>query len=214
MDADKVIECLRTRAADPARRRDAVPWPPEGGSLSLDVLGARVQMTGSDLMRMVESNRQGRPPDPALVRLAESVAAAMGSPQTPTAAPDPADPAAVDDAERALGVTLPPLLRRVYVEVADGGVGPEQGLLPLAAIVEQYRDLRHQASQVEDDEWPQGLVPVVRTDEGGYLAVRGDGSMVEATYEEREVAGDVLFGLVLRNLPYPVDRWLADWAGG
>ncbi|MFE3450287.1 SMI1/KNR4 family protein [Nonomuraea sp. NPDC059194] len=40
-----------------------------------------------------------------------------------------ASPAAVDEAERAMGLRLPPLLRRVYLEVANGGLGPGGGIL-------------------------------------------------------------------------------------
>lgn len=43
----------------------------------------------------------------------------------------PATASALAVAERALGFRLPTLLRRIYVEVADGGVGPGHGVLPL-----------------------------------------------------------------------------------
>ena len=39
--------------------------------------------------------------------------------------------AAIEDAERDLGFRLPPLLRSIYLNVADGGYGPGWGLLPL-----------------------------------------------------------------------------------
>ncbi|WP_182907444.1 hypothetical protein [Microbispora sp. H13382] len=42
--------------------------------------------------------------------------------------PPPASSAAVIEAERAMGLSLPPLLRRLYLEVADGGVGPGRGI--------------------------------------------------------------------------------------
>ncbi|CCH18224.1 SMI1/KNR4 family protein [Micromonospora lupini] len=41
---------------------------------------------------------------------------------------EPASVQAVDDAEQALGYPLPPLLRRVYLEVANGGFGPVLGV--------------------------------------------------------------------------------------
>jgi hypothetical protein len=44
--------------------------------------------------------------------------------------PDPATPAAVAEAD-ALAGPLPPLLRRLYLEVANGGFGPGYGLLGL-----------------------------------------------------------------------------------
>jgi hypothetical protein len=44
----------------------------------------------------------------------------------------PASPAAVESAERVLGAPLPPLLRRLYLEIGNGGFGPGYGILGLA----------------------------------------------------------------------------------
>jgi hypothetical protein len=44
----------------------------------------------------------------------------------------PAPPASVDEAERILGFPLPGLLRRLYVEVGNGGFGPGYGILGVA----------------------------------------------------------------------------------
>ncbi|MEU0965040.1 SMI1/KNR4 family protein [Streptomyces sp. NPDC005917] len=49
-------------------------------------------------------------------------------PKRPTA-PAPASQAAVDKVERVVGYPLPPLLRRLYMEVADGGFGPFGGIV-------------------------------------------------------------------------------------
>lgn len=43
--------------------------------------------------------------------------------------PAPASAAMVADAERRLGYPLPPLLRRIYLELANGGFGPGYGIL-------------------------------------------------------------------------------------
>src|SRR5690242_10047052 len=45
----------------------------------------------------------------------------------PTVTP-PATVAEVDAAEAALGLAIPPLLRRLYTEVGNGGFGPHYGL--------------------------------------------------------------------------------------
>ncbi|MEV6371357.1 hypothetical protein AB0L86_31195 [Micromonospora musae] len=39
--------------------------------------------------------------------------------------PPPASPEAVSDAEKVIGYPLPRLLRRLYLEVANGGFGPQ-----------------------------------------------------------------------------------------
>ncbi|TDD27269.1 SMI1/KNR4 family protein [Actinomadura sp. KC06] len=44
----------------------------------------------------------------------------------------PASPEAVAETERAVGYPLPPLLRRLYLEGANGGFGPREGILGLA----------------------------------------------------------------------------------
>ncbi|MEV1204449.1 hypothetical protein [Microbispora rosea] len=41
----------------------------------------------------------------------------------------PVSPDVVDEAERVIGHSLPPLLRRLYLEVANGGFGPGRGIL-------------------------------------------------------------------------------------
>ncbi|MFI0357473.1 hypothetical protein [Actinomadura sp. 9N407] len=43
--------------------------------------------------------------------------------------PPPAAPEAVADAERIIGYPIPPLLRRLYLEVANGEFGPREGIL-------------------------------------------------------------------------------------
>lgn len=71
--------------------------------------------------------------------------------------------------EARLGFQLPPLLRRLYTEVGNGGFGPVFGLLPLtiASLGEQPPaeaefDLAGDYSQLVrryDGGWPVGLVP-------------------------------------------------------
>ena len=55
---------------------------------------------------------------------------AQGRPTDQSWAPKsaPATTAAVDEAEQVIGYPPPPLLRRVYLEVANGGVGPSGGI--------------------------------------------------------------------------------------
>ncbi|MEU4116538.1 hypothetical protein AB0F71_18855 [Kitasatospora sp. NPDC028055] len=43
--------------------------------------------------------------------------------------PPPAPPEAVVKAERVIGFEFPPLLRRLYTEVSNGGFGPADGVL-------------------------------------------------------------------------------------
>ncbi|MBT2490302.1 hypothetical protein J7E96_17605 [Streptomyces sp. ISL-96] len=78
--------------------------------------------------------------------------------------PTPARPAAVTEAEQAIGFPLPPLLRRLYLDVANGGFGPAEGILGVRGGAPQgdWSDL----SEIYDDgpdpssRIPTGLVPV------------------------------------------------------
>ncbi|WP_426513197.1 hypothetical protein ACPPVO_22780 [Dactylosporangium sp. McL0621] len=42
--------------------------------------------------------------------------------------PPPATEQVISDAESVIGYLLPPLLRRIYRELADGGIGPGGGI--------------------------------------------------------------------------------------
>jgi hypothetical protein len=76
----------------------------------------------------------------------------------------PAGQALVDEAEQALGCPLPSILRRLYLEVANGGFGPGYGILGLSGghglapdgtAIERYRRFREW-----DEAPPSSLFPV------------------------------------------------------
>jgi hypothetical protein len=107
----------------------------------------------------------------------------------PTAHP-PATAAEIAHAENELGFRLPPLLRRLYAEVADGGFGPSYGLLPIARRhVEPGQDetlVEVRNKLATDPRWPAELVPLCdwgcaiwscldcRTTEGPMVTVAGE----------------------------------------
>ena len=73
-------------------------------------------MTDDDLFEAVRARvRAGRPTD--------------HDSTLPTPAPASRD--MVEAVERDIGFPLPPLVRRIYLEIADGGVGPFSGFSPL-----------------------------------------------------------------------------------
>lgn len=69
--------------------------------------------------------------------------------------PAPLDTEDVRRAEAVLGFALPPLLGALYTRVADGGFGPEYGLLPLERSVAVYTAMRESAWR-----WPEGVLPI------------------------------------------------------
>lgn len=81
----------------------------------------------------------------------------------------PADPTDVADDERQLGFSLPPLLKRIYTQIGNGGFGPGYGLIGLTNGVPDdtgktgpaiYRQLRDGSSEDPYCEWPEGLLPI------------------------------------------------------
>jgi hypothetical protein len=82
----------------------------------------------------------------------------------------PARPAEVDAAEAALGFSIPTLLRRLYIEVGNGGFGPYYGLegvptVPPTPWEADIVSLYEQYSGSDDEHpiwrWPHGLVPLI-----------------------------------------------------
>jgi hypothetical protein len=216
--SDELIGRLRARAADPERRVDVRPSQFMAGISTLD-LGGLMGMLGTfsgDLRRVVASNQAGTPVDPTLHAKAEAIGAAMSTPM-PAELPPPADPAGIARAEAALGFALPPFLRRVYVEVADGGFGPGTGLLGVQAAVAAHARLRSGDELPRGRAWPERLLPVAERDPGNYCvdASSDAGRVVDWDPEELgEFSGEKAFAKSFTEIAPSVEAWLAEWVGG
>ncbi|MFJ8634618.1 SMI1/KNR4 family protein [Streptomyces sp. NPDC093568] len=85
-----------------------------------------------------------------------------------TSLPEPLDEATLARAEAVLGFRLPPLLADLYLQIGDGGFGPEYGLLPLLdsppagepAAVTQYLANRESTRKNPDWPWPEEVLPI------------------------------------------------------
>ena len=210
-DTDVLITRLRERAADASRRADLVPtvFDDEVGGMAHDQLRSSLDSIAGDLGRLVSDIQSGSPIDPAVHERAESVRESMTR-SAPRALPLPATDAAVDQAEARLGAPLPALLRRLYLEVADGGFGPHAGLLPVERMAATYAELRSGSpSEVESDEWPEGLLPIVAIDAGHACLAAATGHMHESDFEE--TVDDGVFGLVIREISPSLHAWLTEW---
>ncbi|WOX23745.1 hypothetical protein [Streptomyces solicathayae] len=131
-DVHRLIEGLRSRAHDPARRRDEVAVPLEWleGMYGADVVDRALFLSYLDdgLVAYLPSGAE------------EASAYYADASRGPLHPPVPV--AEWEQAEAAIGRRLPELLRRVYTEVGDGGFGPDYGLHPLAELVEIHRKER------------------------------------------------------------------------
>ncbi len=90
-------------------------------------------------------------------------------PEFEASATPPLTPHMLTRAEEDLGFSLPPLLRRIYTEVANGGFGYSYGLLGLLAgprddedrdAVQLYLDSRDIDPDDPHWQWPHGLLPI------------------------------------------------------
>lgn len=193
---DALLARLRARAADPELRTDA--------PLSLSFSGPGGTMTtmfgGIDGLLKAASGM-----DP--------VAAGLTPDNTP-ALPPPASVAALEAAERSLGFRLPAGLRRLYLEIADGGFGPGGGLLSIDAVLEARRQLIGGGELPRGRTWPANLVPI-RANEPGYACLDvATGAIVDWDPEEAsEWASDARWQRSFKPAAPSLEAWLTAWLG-
>ena len=81
----------------------------------------------------------------------------------------PADAVEIANDERRLGFPFPPLMKRLYAEIGNGGFGPGYGLIGLTNGVPDdlgqtvpvvYEQLRGARSTEPGWDWPGGLLPI------------------------------------------------------
>lgn len=220
---DELIARLRERAMDPERRTSAPPNAVAGPGGLLD-LGGLMRSAG-DLGALLGQLR-GTHGDPDRTRrVASEMERVMGG--IPAAKPRPlserASPDAVTAAERALGRPLPPFVRRLYLEIADGGFGPGAGLLPLSEVIRQYRELRREPPGPPGLPWPETLVPLVE-ESGSYECVdAAEGRVVSFDGEELlehwdpdepdDEAGRRGWDACFVETAPSVEVWLERWLG-
>jgi hypothetical protein len=73
--------------------------------------------------------------------------------------PAPATEQAIAEAEAIIGYPLPPLLRRLYTEVANGGFGPDEGIVGVRGGRTYQGDLIDLAELYEAGPDPEGRIP-------------------------------------------------------
>ena len=216
-EADRLIQRLKQRAADADRRVDSGPsvFDQRVQSLDLASLAAELMRAGGDLRRMVAANQEGNLPRD-LTAKAEGVAADMATP-APSSLTEPATEDRVRAAEADLGFSLPALLRRIYLEVADGGFGPSDGLLSLREMVALYHELLAGEVLPRGRQWPGHLLPVVRESQAvvGVDRSSPEGQIVawdEDGLEEFVTAAE--WAAAFKGEAPSLAEWLTGWLDG
>ncbi|MBL7259297.1 SMI1/KNR4 family protein [Paractinoplanes lichenicola] len=126
---------------------------------------------------------------------------------------EPATPEAVAAAEALIGHPFPPLLRRLYLEVADGGFGPscgvngvgENGHGCVGSMLGDYVDWRDTPADPGDPPWTPGVV------------ILGDsGYAVWAVLDCRSPEGRLSFldGREIFAADLTLSGWLTRWLSG
>lgn len=217
MEESELIEAIRERSADPDRRVDARPseFFASVQAMSLGQLFRAGRAAAADALRAARGDL-----DDELVGKAEAYGASMNRPaERPL--PAPASPEGLDAAEKRMGVTIPPLLRRLYAEVANGGFGPGSGIIGIQGgwtddHGRTIEDLFEMMSEGDPDEpawsWPDGLVPIVDASPvWTCVATASPGHrVVDFDHEEIDYGGwDASFSDVAPSL----HDWLVTWVG-
>ena len=209
---DDLISRLRARAADPDRRTTSPRSQLLAKASGLD-LGELQSVEGGlfgALRGVVRANRAGQV-DWSAFDTAQRLGQRMSTPEVRDL-PDPADPPGLEAAEAELGLRLPSTVRRVYLEVADGGFGPGEGLLPLSDVVAAHRELRKGDELPRGRTWPTGLVPLVAGNPGWDCVDATTGRVIAWDPEElSERSSEQRFQASFREIHPSVEAWLAEW---
>ncbi len=215
---DRLIARLRERAGDPERRVDTRPTEFSASLSGLDVaeLFTRSRSAADDLRRLRDQGVNDE-----LRAKADDIERRMTTPVA-RPLPGPATAATLEAAEARLGVALPPLLRRLYLEVANGGLGPGSGILGIRggwtdhgrSIEDLYEEMSDSTTEDPRWVWPAGLVPLV--DYGGAFgcvdASTAEGRIVDWDPDELDDRGpDGGWSRSFREVAPSLAAWLEAW---
>jgi len=132
----------------------------------------------------------------------------MGGKAEPGKAPDPANEAAVAAAEAALGFELPRDLRAFYVEVANGGVGPGDGIYSLDELAAKWREMTDEPVGPRGQKWPKNLLPI-HGDRWDLTCIdRDSGKLVYFDAEEIDYGG---WSKSFKDEAESLEAWLQAW---
>lgn len=126
--------------------------------------------------------------------------------------------------ESRMGLTIPPLLRRIYSEVGNGGFGPGYGLIGCEGgyrddrdetIVGAYVGRRERDPKDRSWKWPEGLVPLFSW--GGAIYTCGDFLAEHCPLHEFDpfhYKGKAPMQASLRPHDEDLPRYLSRWISG
>lgn len=126
--------------------------------------------------------------------------------------PSPSEQALVE-AERAIGRPLPDEVQQLYA-IGDGGFGPGEGLMPLAEVIDRYREMTREPYGPLGQEWPKNLLPLFNEDPVLSCIDMDSGEMVAWDPEEIEDEDSVEDWQRSFKAEHPsLAALMADWVG-
>lgn len=190
-----LIERLNERAADPMSRTDAAGFD---------------YMIATDTQVMTVKTLIG------------TLAMGLGAPAprsdrpqyAPAPTPAPASQKEIAAAERRLGFSFPDDLVAIYRYVANGGVGPSDGVMSLERACAFYEELGAAPQGEYGEEWPDNLFPLIEWDMGcdSYDIVTGEivrWSPEVLVEEPGKGAWAKSFKTVSKNFADYLENWLS-----
>ena len=132
----------------------------------------------------------------------------MGGLGQPKPAPAPATEEQVAAVEAKLEFALPAELRQFYLEVADGGVGPQAGIYSLKELVAKWREMTDEPVGPRGQKWPKKLLPV-HGDRWDLTCIdRETGKLVYFDVEEIDYGG---WKACFKDESESLEAWLDKW---
>jgi len=137
---------------------------------------------------------------------------------------EPASAELIEEAEKSLDFSLPPLLKRVLLEIGNGGFGPGRGILGVrggatdehgSSLVDLYDGLSAANPEEPRWRWPERLVPICTWGDATYSCVdcsRPGGHLFVYDANGYRPGSDLAHFLVPQDLT--LEAWLRAWAEG
>lgn len=137
-----------------------------------------------------------------------------GSGASAPAAP-PASEAEIVAAEAKLDFALPRDLRHYYLEVANGGVGPGDGVFSLKQLIAKHRELTKEPVGPQGQDWPANLLPIQGEDWDLVAIDRDTGKLIFWEVEDLTDAEDdpdnVVWNASFVAEADSLEAWLDKW---
>ena len=216
IDAEGVFTAQRARIASksPEHQQKVREYlegmnTPLAGMISNSVMG-----DGSQYSSVLRSLRATMRDKPLYASMGGRPVALAGRPE-PRVAQRSLGEAVLVWAEGELGFALPPQLRTFFMEVANGEVGPVEGIYPVAQLIAKWREVTEAPAGPQGQAWPEHLLPIAG-DRDVFSINRQDGHIVYWDVNELELDDDVprenpAWLASFKPVAESLDAWLAGW---